>query len=772
MPCALCRHGNNMRFFPPSESGKLRTGVPFQKLTTLKLRDDLRLGLEAYGEDGMWVAPKFAPAEPKPKKGSKAKALPTVPPWEALQTTPKAKTTEPKPTVKAPVQAKTKELPVKRKLTFAVEKQPLPQQPQTVQTAQQQTTSSAWTSQTLGHIVRTKLILPKRMPKQPPNVAADSAAAADSVVARALRARSISAWRQQNIQHVPQEASSSEAMVIVAAPIDHQKYRARMGQQRRNEIETLVVLSNNPQKLRYNSILTKAFGIDATQAALVHDYVLNLRDFDINAEPHLLPGWSAQDAPTTMTALQTVSECLEGGIMTAYLKLLCTKQHALGMRDHWCIDSDLGATLERIFLLATNADLQELGRGGHVAQYLHDFAHGPDADLEGDALFAIEQMTAICGDVRERNIKVLTAPVNINRNHWIVFKFDMTRPDVCTITGVDPSQYGIRLGEQIYVERCQRIAHYFGTYFLSAGLISAYQIEFPQLLKKGGPAEDLPLQLDGISCGVYTLAYASFWIRKNRLPTTADFGSRTDHIALRLAVLHAFMPRIEIKPLAGVRPAALQFASKPKQTKQEPAPAPASCASAMSVDTATKDNSAAVAAHRPDMTPLTEDENQTVDAIFQDASRRTVAQGNNLVIESAHMQCLRPGAWLNDEVMNYHIELMREKNERDIDSATDSEHKPPKCHFFNTQFYALLAETSTGFTYAKVQRWTRRLKETLLDKDLVFVPIHAGKHKDHWCLAVIDVKNKRIRYWDSMSGKDRGVLEVRTTLTQYRPQPL
>ncbi|XP_020591762.1 ubiquitin-like-specific protease ESD4 [Phalaenopsis equestris] len=53
---------------------------------------------------------------------------------------------------------------------------------------------------------------------------------------------------------------------------------------------------------------------------------------------------------------------------------------------------------------------------------------------------------------------------------------------------------------------------------------------------------------------------------------------------------------------------------------------------------------------------------------------------SNIAISRRVLQCLIPGGWLNDEVINLYLELLKERERR--------EHKKfLKCHFFNTFFY-------------------------------------------------------------------------------------
>ncbi|XP_020600378.1 ubiquitin-like-specific protease ESD4, partial [Phalaenopsis equestris] len=111
---------------------------------------------------------------------------------------------------------------------------------------------------------------------------------------------------------------------------------------------------------------------------------------------------------------------------------------------------------------------------------------------------------------------------------------------------------------------------------------------------------------------------------------------------------------------------------------------------------------------------------------------------------------------LNDEVINLYLELLKERERR--------EHKKfLKCHFFNTFFYKKLTSGKNGYDFKAVRRWTtqKKLGYTLIECEKVFVPVH----KDiHWCLAVIDIKDKTLQYLDSLGGVDTYVLNV---LTKY-----
>ncbi|KFV66571.1 Sentrin-specific protease 2, partial [Dryobates pubescens] len=107
---------------------------------------------------------------------------------------------------------------------------------------------------------------------------------------------------------------------------------------------------------------------------------------------------------------------------------------------------------------------------------------------------------------------------------------------------------------------------------------------------------------------------------------------------------------------------------------------------------------------------------------------------------------LREHRWLNDEVINFYMRLIAERNKKEGFAAV---------HAFSTFFYPKLI--SGGYT--AVRRWTRGVD--LFQQDLIFVPIHL---RVHWALVVIDVRRKTIKYYDSMGQKGDKICQ---TLFQY-----
>uniref|UniRef100_A0A1D1YMT3 Ubiquitin-like-specific protease ESD4 n=1 Tax=Anthurium amnicola TaxID=1678845 RepID=A0A1D1YMT3_9ARAE len=159
-------------------------------------------------------------------------------------------------------------------------------------------------------------------------------------------------------------------------------------------------------------------------------------------------------------------------------------------------------------------------------------------------------------------------------------------------------------------------------------------------------------------------------------------------------------------------------------------------------------------------TPLTDEEENDVGLALRDPERfclrkhevLALHEHSNIVITREVIQCLRPGAWLNDEVINLYFELVKERERREPKKFL-------KCHFFNTFFYKKLISGRDNYDYRAVKRWTtqRKLGYGLIECDKIFVPIHK---EIHWCLAVIDVKDERLLYLDSLGGMDANALRV------------
>ncbi|XP_049298634.1 uncharacterized protein LOC125771732 [Anopheles funestus] len=140
-----------------------------------------------------------------------------------------------------------------------------------------------------------------------------------------------------------------------------------------------------------------------------------------------------------------------------------------------------------------------------------------------------------------------------------------------------------------------------------------------------------------------------------------------------------------------------------------------------------------------------------------DQMHRKLRTGNQVVVEKFNLRItgndlvtLQDLNWLNDAVINFYMELLRERSELKRDQGV------PKVYTMNTFFLPQLIKMG----YSGVRRWTRKVD--LLAHDIIVVPVHVGGI--HWCMSTIDLRRKTIHYYDSMGSPNNTVLNA---LEQY-----
>ncbi|XP_074045661.1 sentrin-specific protease 2 isoform X4 [Macrotis lagotis] len=122
------------------------------------------------------------------------------------------------------------------------------------------------------------------------------------------------------------------------------------------------------------------------------------------------------------------------------------------------------------------------------------------------------------------------------------------------------------------------------------------------------------------------------------------------------------------------------------------------------------------------------------DEILSSAFKLRITRGDIQTLKNCH--------WLNDEIINFYMNLLVERNKKQ---------GLPVLHAFSTFFYPKLSAGG----YQAVKRWTKGLD--LFEQELVLVPIH---RRVHWSLVVIDVRKKTIRYLDSMGQKGHRICNL------------
>lgn len=155
-----------------------------------------------------------------------------------------------------------------------------------------------------------------------------------------------------------------------------------------------------------------------------------------------------------------------------------------------------------------------------------------------------------------------------------------------------------------------------------------------------------------------------------------------------------------------------------------------------------------------------EEEQETIEELpeITDEMEQVIQRANNsrgetlvdkfsITITRRDIDTLKGLNWLNDEVVNFYMQLICDRSEK-----TDNW---PKVYAFNTFFYPRLMDKG----HSALKRWTRKMD--LFSFDLILIPVHLGMH---WCLAVIDLSHKAVHYYDSMLGNNDRCLKA---LLQY-----
>lgn len=136
------------------------------------------------------------------------------------------------------------------------------------------------------------------------------------------------------------------------------------------------------------------------------------------------------------------------------------------------------------------------------------------------------------------------------------------------------------------------------------------------------------------------------------------------------------------------------------------------------------------------------------DALRPNPPDEVLAEGFRLSVARRDMETLAGLNWLNDEIINFYMNLLMERSQLD---------GYPTVYAFNTFFYTKLLNSG----HSALKRWTRKVD--IFAYDMLLIPVHMGMH---WCLAVIDFRHKKIQYYDSMGGQNDECLNALRTYLQ------
>lgn len=140
---------------------------------------------------------------------------------------------------------------------------------------------------------------------------------------------------------------------------------------------------------------------------------------------------------------------------------------------------------------------------------------------------------------------------------------------------------------------------------------------------------------------------------------------------------------------------------------------------------------------KPEFPELTDEMEVEINRVLRGSNPHEVlSEGFGLSLTRKDLQTLSNLNWLNDEVINFYMNLLVERSK---DPGL------PSVNTFNTFFFPKLRNSG----YSAVRRWTKRMD--IFSRDILLVPVHLGVH---WCLSVVDFRKKAVMYFDSMGGNN------------------
>jgi len=153
--------------------------------------------------------------------------------------------------------------------------------------------------------------------------------------------------------------------------------------------------------------------------------------------------------------------------------------------------------------------------------------------------------------------------------------------------------------------------------------------------------------------------------------------------------------------------------------------------------------------------PLTSSENKIIATTMNLPGPKIIQTRFGINMKISLLQCLTPGVWLNDEVINFWLGMTQERSNTRVGSPEYPLKHQAKVFIMNTFFWTKLYNKGV-YTYKNVRRWTKKSKlrkigvNSIFELDKFLFPIHVNK--THWCAGVINFKEKRFEYYDSLGG--------------------
>ncbi|XP_033232573.1 sentrin-specific protease 1-like [Drosophila pseudoobscura] len=148
--------------------------------------------------------------------------------------------------------------------------------------------------------------------------------------------------------------------------------------------------------------------------------------------------------------------------------------------------------------------------------------------------------------------------------------------------------------------------------------------------------------------------------------------------------------------------------------------------------------------------PLTEAQQIQIDSICSHTDEESIVIDKfKNPIQVKDLKILKSqNDWLNDKIINFYVDLISER-------STRTSNPLPTVYTFSTFF----VERFLTDGYKGVRRYTKKID--IFSYDMILIPENIKNI--HWCMTIINLKEKTIRYYDSLGGGHDLLLHALTT---------
>jgi sentrin-specific protease 1 len=160
--------------------------------------------------------------------------------------------------------------------------------------------------------------------------------------------------------------------------------------------------------------------------------------------------------------------------------------------------------------------------------------------------------------------------------------------------------------------------------------------------------------------------------------------------------------------------------------------------------------------------PLSEEDRASVDDVIGGHGNPNEVLIKEFKVEMTRklMRCFKGLTWLNDEVINFNMEMLNARDAREVEKKMvlfnlqdEAEQGDlPKRKVWCCKSFLMTKLETDG--YKGVKRWSKRAKllntTSIFDLLRMVVPVNIAN--SHWTSVQVDLPGKRVLYYDSMGG--------------------